>query len=98
VKKVLFLLLAMVFSFSIIAMANVTTITLYGSAHLQVAVNLYEETHPNVKINLVVLPYSDYMQKIGLAMVEGKQYFPNVFELTTTYEPMVKNYLVNLAP
>ncbi len=97
-RKILFLLLAMVFSFSIIAVANVTTITLYGSAHLQVAVNLYEETHPNVKINLVVLPYSDYMQKIGLAMVEGKQYFPNVFELTTSYEPMVKNYLVNLAP
>jgi ABC-type glycerol-3-phosphate transport system substrate-binding protein len=98
VKKVLFLSLAIILSLSIFAMANVVTITLYGSEHLQVAVNLYEETHPNVKINLVDLPYSDYMQKIGLAMVEGKQYFPNVFQLTTAYVPMIKSYLINLAP
>ncbi len=97
-KKILFLMLAMMFSISVVAMANVVTITLYGSEHLQVAVNLYEETHPNVKINLVDLPYSDYIQKIGLAMVEGKQYFPNVFQLTTAYVPMVKAYLINLAP
>jgi len=98
VKKVLLLSIVTVLLISIAAMANVVTITLYGAEHLQVAVNLYEETHPNVKINLVDLPYSDYIQKIGLAMVEGKQYFPNIFELTTAYMPMVKPYLINLAP
>ncbi len=65
--------------------------------NMSYVVEVYEKEHPNVNIDVVVLPYySGFMQKVSLAIMSGE--VPDLVQITTAYIPQVSEYLVDLSP
>jgi len=63
---------------------------------LQNSVNIYEQTHPNVKIDVVVLPYyGGFMQKLALSIAGGTE--PDLVQITTAYIPQTAPYMIDIA-
>ena len=41
------------------------------SEYQQAAVDLFEETHPNIKVNVVTIPYPEYQDRLVIAVRGG---------------------------
>ena len=98
-KRFLVLLMVLLAGFSLMVSAATVHLTLLvGGINppLNNAVKTYEHSHPNVKIDVIAVPYVDYRQKLALAIVGHN--FPDLTNITTAYIPQAKNYLINLAP
>ena len=96
------ILLVLVAAFSLVASAATVNLTMFvGDATagrlLGHSVSVYEQTHPNVKIDVVVLPYySGFMQKLALSIAGHN--LPDLVQITTAYIPQVTKYLIDMAP
>ena len=98
-------LLVVVFLFAVFSMivsaATVNLTMFVGDATagrlLKHSVSVYEQSHPNVKIDVVVLPYyGGFMQKIALSIAGHS--LPDLVQITTAYMPQVTKYVIDLAP
>lgn len=100
--KKLLVFLFLIAAFSMIVSAVTVNLTMFvGDATagrlLKHSVSVYEQSHPNVKIDVVVLPYyGGFMQKIALSIVGHN--LPDLVQITTAYVPQVSKYLINMAP
>ncbi len=76
-------------------------LTMYSSDEskarvLRQVVELYQEEHPDVKIEVVAFPYANYMQKMSLVFLGGEP--PDLLETTATYLPQMTQFLRNVGP
>ena len=51
-------------------------------AAVKTVAKLYEKTHPGTTINVTILPYEQYEQKLQLAITVGKT--PDIFQAAST--------------
>lgn len=97
--KKLFLVMLVVFLASLYMAVDLTMYV--GGDEMRVKlspiVEIYEKEHPNVNIDVVVLPYyGGFMEKISLSIMSGD--VPDLIEISTGYIFQVDDYLINLAP
>lgn len=101
-RKSLWIGIVFLMAFSLFAMANMIHLTMdvgdsTAGRLLQNSVKIYEQTHPNVQIDVVVLPYyGGFMQKLALSIAGGTE--PDLVQITTAYIPQTEPYMINLAP
>jgi alpha-1,4-digalacturonate transport system substrate-binding protein len=101
-KKKGLIFLFLIAAFSMIVSATTVNLTMFvGDATagrlLKNSVNAYEQSHPNIKIDVVALPYySGFMKKIALSIAGGN--LPDLIQITTAYIPQVSKYLIDIGP
>ncbi|MGC9213009.1 MAG: extracellular solute-binding protein, partial [Athalassotoga sp.] len=101
-RKSFWIVIVLVTVFTLFSIADTIHLTMdvgdsTAGRLLQNSVKIYEQTHPNVKIDVVVLPYyGGFMQKLALSIAGGTE--PDLVQITTAYIPQTAPYMINLAP
>ncbi len=103
-KKTKFFQMLLVFvfvftlSFTMLSYAKTTTLTMFAvNKYLKESAEEYNKLNPNVKVDVVILPYyGGFMKKIALSI--AGQNLPDLIQVTTAYMPQVSKYLLDVGP